>query len=209
MDAADAHSLAAIGAILEAQDDVLGALSSYERARAIDPAEVPDAVLARVRARAALAKLPAQYRAIPAATSVSRADIAALIGNRLEALVARARPRQAIITDIRGQWAADVDQRRRPRGHHGHAAELPVRSRRPRPARRPGAHGLAGPHVDRRGEARSREEVDRRPRPGQRRGREPSELPRGVGRRGGGRDAARPAGRSNCCGACRARRRST
>ena len=36
------------------------------RARAIDPAEVPEAVLARLRAAAALAKLPAEYRAIPA-----------------------------------------------------------------------------------------------------------------------------------------------
>ena len=30
------------------------------------PAEVPDSVVTRVRARAALAKLPAEYRAIPA-----------------------------------------------------------------------------------------------------------------------------------------------
>jgi hypothetical protein len=36
---------------------------------------------------------------------VSRADIAALIGVRLEALVARAKPRQVIITDIRSHWA--------------------------------------------------------------------------------------------------------
>jgi hypothetical protein len=36
---------------------------------------------------------------------VARGEIAALIGIRLEALVARARPRQLIITDIRTHWA--------------------------------------------------------------------------------------------------------
>ncbi len=105
MDASDAHSHAAIGGILEAQDDVLGALAEYERARALDPNEVAEAVVARVRSKVALARLPAEYRAIPTAATVSRADLAAVIGVRLEGLVARARPRQAIITDVRGQWA--------------------------------------------------------------------------------------------------------
>jgi hypothetical protein len=36
---------------------------------------------------------------------VTRADVAALIGVRLEALVAQARPRPEIITDIRNHWA--------------------------------------------------------------------------------------------------------
>ena len=36
---------------------------------------------------------------------MTRADIAALVGVRLESLLARARPRQVIITDIRGHWA--------------------------------------------------------------------------------------------------------
>ncbi len=105
LDPNDAHSLAGIGAILEGQGDMPGALSSYERARAIDASAVPDTVLARLRNAAALAKLPGEYRAIPTATSVTRAEIAALVGVRLEALLALAKPRQAIITDIRGHWA--------------------------------------------------------------------------------------------------------
>lgn len=105
LDAADARSWAAIGGLLEATDDVVGAISAYERARAIDLAEVPDNVLARVRARAALMKLPAEYQAIPGNAGVARGEIAALIGIRLEALVARARLRQLIMTDIRGHWA--------------------------------------------------------------------------------------------------------
>jgi tetratricopeptide (TPR) repeat protein len=105
LDANDARSLAGIGAILDAQGDVLGALASYERAAAIDAEEVPEGVIARLRGAAALAKLPAEYRAIPSAPSVTRAEVASLVGIRLEPLLARAKPRQAIITDLRGHWA--------------------------------------------------------------------------------------------------------
>jgi tetratricopeptide (TPR) repeat protein len=105
LDSNDARSHAGIGAILDSRGDVLGAIASYERARAIDPNEVPDSVMAKLRAAAALAKMPAEYRAIPERAIVTRADVAALIGNRLEALLARAQPRQVIITDIRGNWA--------------------------------------------------------------------------------------------------------
>lgn len=105
IDPSDARSLAGIAAILESQGDVVGALAAYERARAIDPGEVPEAALTGLRGAAALAKLPAEYREIPASSAVTRADIAALVGVRLESLIAQARPRQAIITDIRGHWA--------------------------------------------------------------------------------------------------------
>lgn len=105
LDATDAKSHAGIGAILDSQDDVMGAIAAYERARAIDPAEVPEPVMTRLRAAAALAKLPAEYRAIPERAQVTRAEIAALIGVRLDAVIARAQPRQVIITDIRGHWA--------------------------------------------------------------------------------------------------------
>lgn len=105
LDVSDARSWAAIGGLLEANDDVVGALTAYERARAIDPAEVPEAAVIRVRDRAALLKLPAEYRAIPANPGITRGEVAALIGIRLDALVARARPRQLIITDTRRHWA--------------------------------------------------------------------------------------------------------
>jgi len=107
LDANDARSHAGIGAILESQGDVMGAISAYEKAHAIDANEVPESVMARLRAAAVLAKQPAEYRAIPEHQTITRADVAALIGVRLEALLARAQPRQAIITDIRGNWAQD------------------------------------------------------------------------------------------------------
>jgi tetratricopeptide (TPR) repeat protein len=105
LDVADARALAGIGSILAAEGDDLGALSAYERAAAIEPSEVPDGVIAKIRARVALSKLPVEYREIPSHPAVSRADIASLIGIRLEPLVARMEPRQVIITDVRGHWA--------------------------------------------------------------------------------------------------------
>lgn len=105
LDASDAKSLAAIGVILEAQGDPVGAMAAYERARAIDPSEVPETAIARLRGAAALAKLPEPYRAIPTVPAVNRAQVAALIGVRLESLLARTQPRQSIITDVRGNWA--------------------------------------------------------------------------------------------------------
>ena len=105
LDPADAKSLSSIGGILDRQGDVLGALASYERARAIDPAEVPESVVARLRDAVRVAKLPAEYRAIPEESTLTRAQVASLIGVRLEPLIARARPQQVIITDIRNHWA--------------------------------------------------------------------------------------------------------
>ncbi len=105
LEASDSKSLAAIGTILEKQGDVMGALAAYERAAAIEPGDVPSGAIERLRADVALAKLPAEYRAIPGETSLTRAQIAAMLGIRLEPLIARARPRQVIITDIRNHWA--------------------------------------------------------------------------------------------------------
>ena len=105
LDAADAKSLSSIGGLLDRQGDVMGALAAYERARAIDPAEVPESVVARLREAVRLAKLPAEYRAIPEEPTVTRAQVASLIGVRLEPLIARMKPQQVIITDIRNHWA--------------------------------------------------------------------------------------------------------
>ena len=105
LDPADAKSLAAMGEILEQQGDDLGALAAYERAAAIEPADLPAGAIPRLRASVALAKLPEEYRAIPGASSLTRAQIAALVGVRLEPLLARASPQQVIITDLRDNWA--------------------------------------------------------------------------------------------------------
>src|SRR3954462_1145245 len=60
-----------------------------------------------LRARAALAKLPAEYRAIDQAPQITRADLAALIGIRLNRLLSNGRRADAaLLTDVRNHWAA-------------------------------------------------------------------------------------------------------
>ena len=96
-----------LGEILDEQDDPVAALAAYEKAAGIDPSAVPAATMARARDRVAVLKLPAPYRAIPGIAQVTRGDLAALLGVRLQTLVARAAERQVVITDVRGHWAQD------------------------------------------------------------------------------------------------------
>ena len=105
LDGSDSRSIAQIGALLEAQGDVTGALDAYEKARAIDPGEVAAERLVKLRDAVALAKLPEEYRVIPALTVVTRGEVASLLGVRLAPLLARTRPRQVVVTDGRGHWA--------------------------------------------------------------------------------------------------------
>lgn len=105
LDPSDARSWGQIGELLQEQGDLPGALSSYEKAHSLDPIEVPNERLERLRDAMVIAKLPEQYRAISASPTVTRGDVAALIGVRLSDLLAKAQPRQAVITDTRGHWA--------------------------------------------------------------------------------------------------------
>jgi tetratricopeptide (TPR) repeat protein len=105
LDPFDAASLAEIGAILEAQGDHAGALAAYRRAWDIDAA--PD-LAPRIEAlveRTREADLPAEFQAIPATPRITRAQLAALVGVRLEGVLAAAPPRQVVVTDTRGHWA--------------------------------------------------------------------------------------------------------
>ena len=107
LDSQDAVSYAQIAGILEEQGDVSGAIASYEKARSIDPDAVSPAHITRLREADALSKMPAEYRAIPSSEAASRGELAALIGVRLENLIERTRPRQAVVTDVRSHWAQD------------------------------------------------------------------------------------------------------
>jgi tetratricopeptide (TPR) repeat protein len=108
LDPGDAKSLAQIGELLEAGGDFDGAAKAYADSVAIEPDPATDARLEGVRAKAALARLPAEYRAIDHAPQVTRADLAALIGIRLAPLL-QTTPRSdaALITDVRTNWAAN------------------------------------------------------------------------------------------------------
>lgn len=107
LDPGDAASLAQIGEILEARGDFDGAAKAYTDALALDPGTALEKRLDEVRAKAALARLPAEYRAIERAVQITRGDLAALIGIRLGGLLPSARRGDAaLITDVRNNWAA-------------------------------------------------------------------------------------------------------
>ena len=65
-----------------------------------------DGATRKTRERARDMKLPAEFRAIAAAPQITRADLAALIGIRLEDLLAAAPAREVVVTDITEHWAA-------------------------------------------------------------------------------------------------------
>jgi tetratricopeptide (TPR) repeat protein len=106
LDANDAEAHAVLGAILEKRERFRDAAAAYSRAAAIDPRPVWKERTAALREKANAAAIPAEFRDLPNATSVSRAQVAALIGTRLETLIDRAPKRAAAVaTDVRNHWA--------------------------------------------------------------------------------------------------------
>lgn len=107
IDPSDARAFVLLGEVLEEQGDYAGAADAYARADAIEPGEENAGRLARARERAAMARLPEQYRAIPSAPQVTRGDLAALIAVRLASLLPEAAHRDAVVlTDVRSHWAS-------------------------------------------------------------------------------------------------------
>lgn len=107
LDPGDAETHAVLATVLEAHGRFRDAADALSRAGALDPrAEWRDRQAALV-SRADFDALPAEYRAIPSATSVTRAQLAAMLGIRLREALARA-PRRVtvVLTDIRSHWAA-------------------------------------------------------------------------------------------------------
>lgn len=107
MDPSDVPSRIRIGEILEARGDVEGALAIYTEANGLEPSRELRRRMAALDARIAYLKLPAEYRAIPDRPSISRGDLASLIGIRLAALLERVSPLPVVITDTRSHWAEE------------------------------------------------------------------------------------------------------
>ena len=106
LDASDATSLVQIGDIQEQRLDFAGAEAAYRKAAAIEPTAELTRRIAGIVAKAREAKLPSEFRAIPAASQITRGELAALIGVRLEDLLDDVKPRQVVMTDVRNHWAA-------------------------------------------------------------------------------------------------------
>ena len=95
-----------IGEIYEAQGQYAKATEAYTSAAALEPGDAIDAKLEELREKAAFASMPAEYKTIETAQTVTRAQLAALIGVHLDDVVKSApRTSAGLITDTRSSWA--------------------------------------------------------------------------------------------------------
>ena len=102
----DARNHVALADILEASGDAGAAEEALTRAAMLEPSAALDRRLEAMRKAKALEAMPPEFRAITDTPAITRAQLAALIGVRLEPLVARAPSRGTrVITDTRGNWA--------------------------------------------------------------------------------------------------------
>lgn len=106
LDASDAASLIETGALLEDQGDYEGAAAAYRRAAAIESTAELTTRIAAATEKAREARLPAEFQNIRQEAQITRGELAALIGVRLDALLQTALSRQVVVTDARGHWAA-------------------------------------------------------------------------------------------------------
>jgi tetratricopeptide (TPR) repeat protein len=106
LDPADVSSRIHVAEMLEARSDVEGAMAMYTEAYGLEPTPDVRRRMAALDARAAYLRLPAEYRALPDAPSITRGDLAAVIGIRLEELLATAPGQVEVLTDTRNHWAA-------------------------------------------------------------------------------------------------------
>jgi tetratricopeptide (TPR) repeat protein len=106
LDPSDAVALAQAGELLEERGDFAGAEAAYRNAANADPFSGYDRKAEAAAARARDARLPQEFLALPSAEQVTRGDLAALVGIRLENLVRSAPATPVVTTDTAGHWAA-------------------------------------------------------------------------------------------------------
>jgi tetratricopeptide (TPR) repeat protein len=106
LDPSDAASLVQIGDILEQRLDYPGAEAAYRKAAAIEPTPELTRRINSVADRIREGNLPSEFRAISTSTQITRGELAALIGVRLEHLLDDVTPQQIVMTDVRNHWAA-------------------------------------------------------------------------------------------------------
>ncbi len=106
LEPSDAASRVRVGEILDARGDIEGAMKMYIEASGLEPSAELRRRMAALDARLAYLRLPAEYRAIPDAPSITRGDLASLIGLGLAPLLGRAPAQAVVITDARNHWAS-------------------------------------------------------------------------------------------------------
>jgi tetratricopeptide (TPR) repeat protein len=106
LDPTDVRTQVLIGEIHESRGEAAKAVEAYEAALALEPNEVLEGKVEALREGLALAAMPTEFQAIENSTMLSREQLAALVGVRLDDLFKRAPRRNAVvITDTRGSWA--------------------------------------------------------------------------------------------------------
>ena len=107
LDPGDARALQLVAEIDEANRAWAKAADAYAALNAVEPSEVTAAKIDHMRERAAFDAMPPEYRAIEESPTVTRAQLAALLGVRLEPLLRTARTTNpAVMTDVRNNWAS-------------------------------------------------------------------------------------------------------
>ena len=103
---ADVRTLMVLGELEEARGDFGKAIEAYEGVVALEVNDDVEKRIDALREKLLLAALPAEFHAIPNSPSLSRADLAALMGVWLDDVIKRSPRRSAVvITDVRGHWA--------------------------------------------------------------------------------------------------------
>jgi tetratricopeptide (TPR) repeat protein len=105
LEPSDATALIAIGDLLTERLDYQGADAAYRKAAAIEPSPELSAKRAALAERVRESRLPEEFRALAGAAQVTRGDLAALLGIRLERTLEAAPQQQVVITDAAGHWA--------------------------------------------------------------------------------------------------------
>jgi tetratricopeptide (TPR) repeat protein len=106
IDPSDARSSIFLGELHEAGGDIPKAIEAYEAAVALESNETTEARIESLREKLLLDALPQEFHVIGNTPAVSRGELAALLGVRLDEVIKRSpRRNPVVITDTRGNWA--------------------------------------------------------------------------------------------------------
>jgi tetratricopeptide (TPR) repeat protein len=106
LDPSDARALMLTAEVLESKSEWAKAADAYAAANAVEPSDSVAARIGLMREKAAFEAMPPEYRTIETSPTVTRAQLAALLGTRLGDLLRRAAVIPVVVTDGRGNWAA-------------------------------------------------------------------------------------------------------
>jgi tetratricopeptide (TPR) repeat protein len=102
----DVRTHVLIGEVYEGRNDLARAVAAYESAIALEPNPALEAKIDALRERIVLANMPTEFLQIESSAGLSREQLAALVGVRLDDLLKRVQRRlPVVITDTRGSWA--------------------------------------------------------------------------------------------------------